>query len=78
MSHKIAEAMVAIGAVGFRPHDPIKFKSGILSPVYCDNRQFPFWPEQWGKVIKGFAALAQSLEFDVIGGIEARRRRHGC
>ena len=44
-SREIAEALIAIEGVGFRPAAPITFKSGIKSPVYCDNRRFPFWPE---------------------------------
>jgi orotate phosphoribosyltransferase len=56
-SREIADALITIGGVGFRPADPITFKSGIKSPVYCDNRRFPFWPEQWAKVIHGFEAL---------------------
>lgn len=76
----IAEALLEIGAVGFRIHDPITFKSGIVSPVYCDNRTFPFWPEQWKHVIEGFAALIarETIEFDVIGGIEAAGIPHSA
>jgi orotate phosphoribosyltransferase len=73
MSSEVAEAMVAIGAVGFRLDDPVTFKSGIQSPVYCDNRKFPFWPQQWEKVIRGFAGLVheKGIVCDVVGGIEA-------
>lgn len=77
---QIAEALLDIGAVGFRLHDPITFKSGIVSPVYCDNRTFPFWPAQWKKVIDGFASLIarEGIEFDVIGGIEAAGIPHSA
>ena len=80
MSSEVAEAMVAIGAVGFRLNDPVTFKSGIQSPVYCDNRKFPFWPQQWKKVILGFAALVQEkeVECDVVGGIEAAGIPHSA
>jgi orotate phosphoribosyltransferase len=80
MSRKIAEAMLSIDAVGFRPGDPVRFKSGILSPVYCDNRQFPFWPEQWSKVIEGFSTLIdrEGLRFDAIAGIEAAGIPHSA
>ncbi len=76
----IAEALLAIGGVGFRLSDPITFKSGIVSPVYCDNRTFPFWPAQWKQVIEGFAALTKraGLPFDVIGGIEAAGIPHSA
>lgn len=75
-----AEAMLAIGAVGFRVDDPITFKSGIRSPVYCDNRIFPFWPEQWKTVIEGFRTLIarEGVDFDVLGGIEAAGIPHSA
>ena len=76
----VAAALLEIGAVGFRVDDPITFKSGILSPVYCDNRTFPYWPAQWKKVIEGFASriAAEDLGFDVIGGIEAAGIPHSA
>lgn len=76
----VAEALLAIGGVGFRLEDPITFKSGILSPVYCDNRTFPYWPAPWKQVIEGFAALTmrEEISFDVIGGIEAAGIPHSA
>lgn len=76
----VAEALLDIGGVGFRLTNPLTFKSGIVSPVYCDNRTFPFWPTQWRKVIAGFMSLIESqhLAFDVIGGIEAAGIPHSA
>ena len=51
MSETIASALLNIGGVRFQPDDPITFKSGIVSPVYCDNRRFPFHPREWREVI---------------------------
>ena len=79
-SREIADALIAIEGVGFRPAVPIMFKSGIKSPVYCDNRRFPFWPEQWAKVIHGFEALIAEREIlvDVVGGVEAAGIPHSA
>jgi len=79
-SREIADALIAIGGVGFRPAAPITFKSGIKSPVYCDNRRFPFWPEQWAKVIRGFEELIAEREIavDVVGGVEAAGIPHSA
>ncbi len=76
----VADALLAIGGVGFRLDAPITFKSGIVSPVYCDNRTFPFFPAQWRKVIEGFGTLIQTdkIEFDVLGGIEAAGIPHSA
>lgn len=67
---EIARALLEIGAVGFTPDEPITFKSGLLSPVYIDNRQLIYWPQQWRAVIQGFREQAAALQFDIIAGIE--------
>ncbi len=79
-SREIADALIAIEGVGFRPQSPITFKSGIKSPVYCDNRRFPFWPEQWAKVIRGFEALIveREISVDVVAGVEAAGIPHSA
>jgi orotate phosphoribosyltransferase len=79
-SREIADALIAIEGVGFLPAAPITFKSGIKSPVYCDNRRFPFWPEEWAKVIRGFEALIaeQKIPVDVIAGVEAAGIPHSA
>ena len=38
ISRKIAEDLLKIKAVFFRPEEPFTWASGIKSPVYCDNR----------------------------------------
>ncbi|MDD6885010.1 MAG: orotate phosphoribosyltransferase [Eubacteriales bacterium] len=38
MKRRIAEDLLKIGAVFFRPEEPFTWASGIKSPVYCDNR----------------------------------------
>ena len=80
MRDAIAEALVEIGGVGFATRAPITFKSGIISPVYCDNRRFPFFPEAWAKVIAGFEGTLRgaSVEFDVVAGIEAAGIPHSA
>ena len=76
----IADALLAIGAVGFCAHAPVTFKSGIVSPVYCDNRRFPFHPSRWLSVIRGFASLIEreTLPAEIIGGIEAAGIPHSA
>ena len=38
LERKIAEGLLSIRAVFFRPNEPFTWASGIKSPVYCDNR----------------------------------------
>lgn len=72
LDEQVAQALLDIDAVGFRPDDPITFKSGIVSPVYVDNRRLIFHPEQWHLIVEGFGQMVDEygLSFDVIAGIE--------
>lgn len=71
LTQSIAKALLKINAVGFSPKSPVTFKSGIISPVYVDNRQLIYHPMQWHAVVEGFNTIIQdnSLEFDVIAGV---------
>ncbi|MBO4559561.1 MAG: orotate phosphoribosyltransferase [Lachnospiraceae bacterium] len=42
---KVAQGLLKIKAVFFRPDDPFTWASGIKSPVYCDNRLILTAPE---------------------------------
>lgn len=72
IARNVAKALIEIGGVGFVPDNPITFKSGILSPMYIDNRKFPSYPSQWKVVLDGFISLIkeQQIEFDIFAGIE--------
>lgn len=68
---RVARALLEINAVGFSPDKPITFKSGILSPVYVDNRILPFYPAQWHTVVEGFETLiaVEKPIFDTLAGV---------
>jgi orotate phosphoribosyltransferase len=76
----VARALLEIGAVGYNPHQPITFKSGIQSPVYVDNRRLPFHPTHWSIIIEGFVRMIeeQGVPFHVIAGIEAAGIPHSA
>ncbi|MEL7434476.1 MAG: orotate phosphoribosyltransferase [Chloroflexota bacterium] len=71
MSEAVAEALLDIGAVGFSPTEPITFKSGIVSPVYVDNRKLPYHPKQWRIVVEQMKVTVETLanEADIIAGV---------
>ena len=73
IEQQVAAALVEIGAVGFAPEKPVTFKSGLISPVYVDNRRIPYWPEAFRTVIAGFeAAIAKhQVQYEVIAGVES-------
>lgn len=70
-SEQVAQALIDLRAFGYTPDQPITFKSGILSPVYIDNRILPFHPLQWRTVIMAFAQLIahEQLAYDALAGI---------
>ena len=45
LERSIAEGLLSIRAVFFRPNEPFIWASGIKSPVYCDNRLILTAPE---------------------------------
>ncbi len=80
IEQQVARALLEIGAVGFNDREPVRFKSGILSPVYVDNRRVPFYPRAWRVVIRGFSGLISSrrLDFEIIAGIETAGIPHSA
>ena len=71
MKLSVANVLLDAGAVTFSPDSPYRFKSGILSPVYVDNRVLVYYPEKWHVIINGFESLIDSCElhYDVIAGV---------
>ena len=57
LSTLIAEDLLKIKAVFFRPEEPFTWASGIKSPVYCDNRLTLTAPEVRTDVEQGLASL---------------------
>ena len=57
LNRRIAEDLLKIKAVFFRPEEPFTWASGIKSPVYCDNRLTLTAPEVRNDVENGLAAL---------------------
>lgn len=57
LSTLIAEDLLKIKAVFFRPEQPFTWASGIKSPVYCDNRLTLTAPDVRTDVEQGLASL---------------------
>lgn len=73
IQNTVADALLDIKAVGFIPDTPVTFKSGIVSPVYVDNRKLPFHPALWSVVLDGMRSWLReyNVAYDAIAGIEA-------
>ncbi|HEY4554434.1 MAG TPA: orotate phosphoribosyltransferase [Bacillaceae bacterium] len=70
MSKSIAEELLKIEAVFLRPNEPFTWASGIISPIYCDNRLTLSYPELRKEIAEGLASLIreQFPEAEVIAG----------
>ncbi len=79
IAKRVARALVEIGAVGFRPNDPITFVSGIISPIYIDNRTLPYHPKEWRVILDGFVETTKEMgDIDVVAGIESAGIPHSA
>lgn len=68
-SKKVATILLDIGAVLFSRNKPFKFDSGILSPVYTDNRLIISHPKEREKVIALFVNKIKEIGIpDVVAG----------
>ncbi len=78
---KISEILLEIGAVSLQPQKPFRWASGILSPIYCDNRLLLSYPKERKEVIAAFAEKAKQIgleNFDVIAGVESSGIPHAA
>src|SRR3989344_4108577 len=78
-SEKVAEILFDVGSVIFRPRQPFKFDSGIISPVYVDNRLLISQPKQRNKIINYL--ISQDIKIgrpDVIAGVATAGIAHAA
>ena len=68
---KVAELLLKAGAVILRPQKPFKFSSGILSPIYCDNRLLLSKPAERKMLTRFYVRkiMKSGTQADVVAGI---------
>ena len=54
-ARSLARALLRIDAVSLRPRDPFTWSSGLVAPIYCDNRRTLAFPSIRGAIADGFA-----------------------
>ncbi len=68
----IAKNLLDIKAISLRPHKPFKFTSGILSPIYIDNRITISYPDLRDKIIAQYIKIIKNDigldNIDVVSG----------
>ena len=69
-ARRIAQDLIDIGAVSFAPDKPFTWSSGLLSPVYCDNRMTLGYPSVRRRIRDAFVGAMQqkALKPDVLAG----------
>ena len=77
---QIAQDLLSIRAVFFRPDEPFTWASGIQSPVYCDNRLTLTAPEVRDHVEQGLAELVREYypEAEVLMGTSTAGIAHAA
>lgn len=78
-AESIARSLLEIKAVKLSPNEPFTWASGMLSPIYCDNRLALSHPIVRTAIRDGFAALCAELpDFDVVAGVATAGIPHGA
>ena len=75
----VAQKLLQINAIKINAQNPFTWASGIVSPIYCDNRLTLSDVFVRDVVKKGLASLARGFgEFDVIAGVATAGIPHGA
>lgn len=71
ISYQAAEILLKIKAVTLSPQKPYRYTSGILSPIYTDNRIICSYVQERAQIRRCYEEIIKEnkLRFDIIGGI---------
>lgn len=78
-SQQIAKKLLQINAIKLNVQNPFTWASGIISPIYCDNRLLLSYPEIRKFVIDSFVESIQDVDsIDAIAGVATAGIAHGA
>lgn len=76
---EVARRLLEIKAVKLNPNEPFTWASGILSPIYCDNRISLSYPVVRDYIKESLAEVSHDFgEFDVVAGVATAGIAHGA
>lgn len=79
MESEVARNLLEIKAVKLSPNDPFTWASGLLSPIYCDNRVALSHPKVRTFLKNCLAEKSASFgNFDVVAGVATAGIPHGA
>ncbi len=69
IAYRVSNILVDLGCIVFRPHQPFKYNTGIISPVYTDNRLILSSPKDRDKIVSLLVKTVRKIGVpDVIAG----------
>jgi orotate phosphoribosyltransferase len=76
---EVAKKLLQIKAIKLSPQNPFTWASGILSPIYCDNRIVLSHPEARNFIKEAFVSCSKEFaSFDKIAGVATAGIAHGA
>ena len=70
IAQHVAHQLLGVHAVKLSPKAPFTWASGILSPIYCDNRKILSYPKARKIVVQAFVERARTMgNFQVVAGV---------
>lgn len=69
MKSKLIKKALSLGVIGFNFKQPIRFKSGIMSPIYCDWRKCSEDPELMNLISVLFYEKIRHEQIDIVMGV---------
>ena len=78
IASEVAKQLLQIKAIKLSPQKPFTWASGILSPIYCDNRITLSYPEVRKLLKTGLAEKSKEFgNFDAVAGVATAGIPHG-
>ena len=60
----MAEHLLSHNAIVFLKDKPMRLRSGLVTPIYVDNRILPSYPEAWRDIVETMASRIVELKLD--------------